>query len=185
MRRCGFHEKLFLLIYLALVLVGCAGLEPGHDEYTEWLSTCKSYQDVADWFIAANWKYDNDRLKARLSRALPNYPPWVTFKKKSGVCSDASIFAKYTLNKINPDYKAELVYLDSPDQVDHFVCGFWLDDKLWIMDYGTTSKATRGLHGPFVDLKDYVDNFYTKYHERKNSLRAYYFGWPAGRKETW
>lgn len=83
------------------------------------------------------------------------------------------------MNRINPDYKAEIVHLfPGPlPAIDHYVCDFYVQEKLYIMDYGITERRTEGTHGPFKDMDDYVHNFYLKNHSKHNSLRWYKFSW--------
>jgi hypothetical protein len=185
----GMVKKLLILIFVCFLLAACAGVEsqimPGTGPYNEWLSTCKDYKDVQKFFDGDNpknrFRYDSQRLQNRLSRSMPVYPPWITFEKRSGVCSDASVFAKYSLNKIYPEYKAEILFLDDTGTTDHFVCVFHLNDKLYIMDYGTTLRLA-GTFGPYNELKEYVE-YYSA--EKNRTIERYYYGWPAGRKETW
>ena len=176
-----------LLIFL-FVIFGCAAGQVAPEQimprgqYSEWLSTCKDYKDVQNWFIDVKIKYDVDRLNERLSKPMPVNAPWITFEKRSGVCSDIAVFTKYSLNKINPEYKAEILFLDEPGKYDHFVCVFHVDDKLYIMDYGTMKM--QGVFGPFNELSDFI----TFYRDAKGKkVEKYYYGWPASRRgrESW
>jgi len=164
---------------LVLIFASLAFAEP----YDEWLSTCKEYKDVAIW-LEKNFKYDFKRLD-EASKTWPReaqkvYPPKETFKLKSGVCQDSSVFGKYSLNKINPDYKAEIIFLMGPGFV-HYVTGFYIDGQLWIMDYGYGSEKFKnmiGTYGPFKSLDQYAKDHYLEKHPILRFLDVYQFGWP-------
>lgn len=186
----------FILILFLILTSACAGLNSrkiNEPTYEEWLATCKDYKEVARW-QEKYLVYDKERLQESLSRTKANLPrlpaqsPEVTFKRKRGVCMDAAVFTKISLNKINPEYKAEIVHLfPGPlPLIDHYVCAFYVQDKLYIMDYGTIYHQTKGTHGPFQNLDEYVHNFYLKYHPKHKFLKWYRFGWPPWRSfEPW
>lgn len=155
--------------------------------YEEWLKSCSSYLDVCDW-LEKNFKYDYKRLYESRNRVLLGLPrvrsrsPEETFLLKSGICYDSSVFSKVSLNKINPNYFAEIVYiLVEKDVYSHVVCGFFLNSSLYIIDYGTTCEKTKGLSGPFFSLRDYVFNFFLKNHDLFKSVQDFFFGWPEWR----
>jgi hypothetical protein len=107
--------------------------------------------------------------------------PSETFKEKKGVCYDGSAFKKNSLNRINPNYKAEIIFLYAPKKVSHFVVGFYLDNNLWVMDYATPlSNPARGTWGPFNNLEQYVKTVYCPKAGREfgTVLEKFYFGWP-------
>ena len=168
----------YILIMLLIFFIGCSGMQTTKSsDYEAWLSTCKDYKDVSAW-LDKNFTYDKERLQVRKQRmSAPLYPPEYTFYKKSGVCSDAAIFTKDALTKLG--YKAEVVFLDSPARIDHFVTAFWLEDGMYIMDYATLTPACRSTWGPFEGLDDYVKNIYTVC-SRHKKLDMWYFGFPAG-----
>jgi len=176
---------IILPIFLASVW-GCATPPSVNSRraYEDWLATCEDYRDVAKWqdrYLI----YDTERLKDNIHRAMTKQPrtptrsPEETFCLKRGVCSDAAVFSKVSLNRIN-------LYPGPLPLIDHYVCAFYVEGKLYIMDYGTTSQSTLGTHGPFKDLDDYVRNFYLRYHPTHRTLRWYRFGWPPWRSfEPW
>lgn len=179
-------KKPFMIFWAILLLAACTGIEsqimPGTGPYNEWLSTCTDYKDVQNWFIGVDYTYDTPRLKGRLAGVdrIGVYNPWQTFSRKKGICSDTAVFTKYSLNKINPDYKAEILYLDEPGRYDHYVCVFTVDNKLMVMDYGTPKM--KGLFGPYDKLEDFI----TFYREAKGKkVEHYHYGWPASRRESW
>lgn len=172
-------RKIVTAVFLVLIFTSFAFAET----YDEWLQTCKDYKDVALW-LEKNFKYDFKRLE-EAARAWPReaqkvYSPEETFKLKSGVCHDSSVFGKYSLNKINPGYKAEIIFLMGPGFVHH-VTGFYLDGQLWIMDYGYGSEKFKhmlGTYGPFKSLDQYAKDHYLKNHPTLRFLSNYHFGWP-------
>jgi hypothetical protein len=177
------------LVVLGLSLT-CSGVCRA-ETYEQWLSKCTSYEDVAKW-QERYLLYDLTRLKDSMHHArnrqekLKANSPEVTFNLKRGVCMDAAVFSKVSLNRINADYKAEIIYL-LPERIpDHYVCGFYINGKLYIMDYGTTYRNTMGTHGPFESLDEYVHGFYLRYHPKHRTLKRYHFGWPPWRSfEPW
>ena len=102
------------------------------------------------------------------SPSLFTRPARVTFKIKSGVCSDGARFIQETLNTINPTYEAHIVYFESPfrlqrgHNVTHAVCSFKVDGKLYYMDYATPNGHTMGTFGPFDSLKN-IEVFYASH----------------------
>jgi len=143
---------------------------------------------VAKWF-ERNFNYDNNRLKyavemARIGKPLEVYPPWQTFKTHWAVCFDAAVLAKHSLNRINPSYRAEVIHLHPGSIPTHYVCGFYVGGKLYIMDYGVpVDFLQRGVWGPFHNLDEYVNTVYLK-KSRHKSLKEWYFGWPKARSGT-
>ena len=192
----SIYSKRFPYLILFLGALGCAtiqGVSQKGQAYEEWLVTCKDYKDVAKW-QERYFVYDTERLKDNMHRSITKQPkvptrsPEETYRLKRGVCMDAAVFSKVSLNRITPDYNAKIVHLfpGPPPLVDHYVCAFYVDGKLFIMDYGTTSRSTMGTHGPFKDLDDYVNNFYLRYHRQHRTLKWYRFGWPPWRSfEPW
>ena len=92
-----------------------------------------------------------------------------TFQLKSEVCFDAARFAKEALNRIDPSYEAEIVFIRR-ENIDHVVCSFKKDGKLYIMDYGASNRNLIGVHGPYHSIEGYK-----KFHDR-NVPPGY---WPA------
>lgn len=107
-------KKVTQILVIIIILLNCclsfAGEEEDKKVYLQWLSTCKNYKDVGEW-MAENFNYDKGKLHRHiLATREPNtprdlyylYKPWTTFVKKGGVCGDAALFVKYSLNKIKP-----------------------------------------------------------------------------------
>jgi hypothetical protein len=178
-------KKIAIIIFVILTFgVSIAFAET----YEEWISTCKDYKDVAKW-MKKNFLYDNSKLKDCLGRKgtlCEVYSPEITFNKKSGVCFDAAVFAKWSLNRINPDYKAELINLYPGTYPDHYVTGFYVDGKLFVLDYGLPfGRNQSGTWGPFENLDNYVKDVYFRWSGHRQ-LKKYCFGWPTHRSsEPW
>ena len=174
--------RLIYLLMLILFLPACATTpytKTSQQAYEEWLSTCKNYKDVDRW-MAKNFVYDMNRLRFSMSglstrSQVEIYSPEETFKLKSGVCMEAAVFVKHSLNRINPDYKAEIVHLYPGVLPDHYVCGFYVDGKLLVMDRGTTYRSMEGVHGPYTSLDEYA-RFYVSYHPVNRKLKWCKFG---------
>jgi hypothetical protein len=126
--------------------------------YEETVAQWTSYKDVAKWFDKY-FTFDNERAKYAIrGEAVEVRTPEQTFKLRSGVCHDAAVFARDTLNRIDPNYDAKIVRiinLEGPPQ--HTVAAFTMDGKLYIMDYGAGNKwrAMKGIHGPYDSLQGY------------------------------
>ena len=166
---------------LIVVLVSSAHAET----WDAWLARCRSWQDVESW-MDAKFSYDQGRLAdvANWARGMKLQAPQTTFEKASGVCADAALLCKHALNRINSNYRAEVVHLNpGQGKLPHYVCAFFLDKRLHIMDYGTYVEATRGMFGPFDSLEEYVDLYCKR--SGLDSLEGYGFGWmkvrPANR----
>jgi hypothetical protein len=142
--------------------------------YAETVSQWKSYQDLAKWF-EKEFILDVERFK-RFEQTLP--PPRSseeTFRLKSGIYIDAATFARETLNRIDPSYKAQIVIIIfRPYGYNHYVCSFKKDGRILIMDYGTPHAAMSGVHGPFNSLEEYR-KFYEKNHPIKRHIEAVRF----------
>jgi len=106
---------------------------------------------------------------------VPARAPEETFRLKSGVCYDAALFAKETLNRIDPSYEARIVFLQiRPYGVNHYVCSFRKDGKLYIIDYGTPNRNLVGVHGPYNSLEEYR-KFYERYNPRVSRVVSIYY----------
>jgi hypothetical protein len=185
------------VMYILMVLVllsGCSyNKELVHEStetWDEWIATCKSYKDVDNW-MKSNWSYDRARLYEASSVKKSRedwqviYSPEITFKLKRGICNDAAVFIKHSLNRINPNYKAEIIHLFPGSFPDHYVCGFFVDNKLFVMDRGTAYWNMSGLYGPYSSLDEYA-GVYISHHPVHHSLKWARFGWPAWRSsEKW
>ena len=102
------------------------------ENYEQWLSKCTSYKDVAEW-QEHYLLHDLNRLKDSMNRPQTKHErlkansPEVTFKLQRAVCMDAAVFSKVSLNRLNADYRAEIIYL-LPERIpDHYVCGFYIN----------------------------------------------------------
>ena len=123
----GGTLKLKFLLLFFLILFSCATVPTKN--YDETVSEWKSYKDVAKW-MSRHFSYDMKKFKAEYSYDNPMLirTPKETFELKSGVCFDAARFAKETLNRIDPSYEAEIVFIHR-EILDHYVCSFsWQDD---------------------------------------------------------
>jgi hypothetical protein len=114
-----------------------------------------------------DFSVDMERFK-KFGGTLPvPRSPQETFQLKSGIYIDAAIFAEETLNRINPSYKARVVVLVTrPSGLNHYVCSFEKEGKIFIMDYGTPYKEVTGLRGPYTSLEGYK-KFYEENHPLK------------------
>jgi len=136
----------FNAIFL-LFLLGNAFVE----SYDEWSFKHTDFKSAELW-MKKNWSYDKYGYKYFLSiirsgKAVEVMFPSETFKEKKGLCFGSSAFAKHSLNKINPNHKAEIILLYAPktEAGGHFVVGFYLNNNLWVMDYPIHfDKLTRG-----------------------------------------
>jgi len=183
-KRIIMKKSILLIIIVLLWFTACYA-----ETWEEWVAKCKSYKDVDKW-MAKNFLYDFNRLKEAMSRKKDNLlevnPPEISFKLRRGVCFDAAVFAKHSLNRINPDYKAEIVHLYPGYFPDHYVCGFFVEGKLYIMDRGTGYRNVEGTYGPFQSLDEYVNKIYLRYHPKHRKLKWARFGWPPWRSnEKW
>ena len=84
-----------------------------------------------------------------------------------------------TLNRINPDYRAEIIYLSLDRSEANYLCGFFLGEKLFIMDYGNLYENMIGTHGPFKNLDHYIHLFYFRRHPHQKKPLVYHFGFPS------
>jgi len=139
--------------------------------YAETVSQWKSYQDLVTW-LEKDFSFDMDRFR-KFEKTLPlPRTPEETFRLKSGIYIDAATFAKETLNRINPSYKAQIVVIIMrPYGYNQYVCSFRKDGKIFIMDYGTPYKEMTGVHGPYNSLAGYKE-FYEKNHPIKRRIEA-------------
>jgi hypothetical protein len=174
-----------ILLILLFILFACATVPV--KTYEETVSEWKSYKDVAKW-MSWNFSYDMKRLEEGIEKysydnPMPVRTPKETFELKSGICQDAAVFAKETLNRIDASYQAEIVFIDFKDSPHHYVCSFRKDGKLYIMDYGTPTKADAGVDGPFDSLEKY-EKFYETWHPWKPIIKSISFGWPDWKKDA-
>jgi hypothetical protein len=169
--------KFLVLPIFILILFACATVPK--KTYEESVAEWKSYKDVAKW-MSWNFSYDMGRLNEakRDFSSISVRTAKETFKLKSGVCFDAARFAKETLNRIDTSYEAQIVYIkNQPYEIDHYVCSFNKDNKLYIMDYGTYYRNMIGIHGPFNSLDEYK-KFYERNHPKVKRVQSISYGWP-------
>lgn len=139
--------------------------------YAETVSEWKSYQDLVKW-LERDFSLDMVRFKKFEGTLPPPRTPEETFYLKSGIYIDVATFAKETLNRIGPSYKAKIVVLlIRPSVANHYVCSFVKDSKLFMIDYGTPYRAVTGIHGPYNSLEEYK-KFYEKNHPVKRHVEA-------------
>jgi hypothetical protein len=149
------------------------------ETYDHWVANCRSYKDVASW-LNDNFRHDPDRSGQPHGKAgrkqLSVKGKEEIFRYRAGCSLDASLFAKETLNRINPDYRAKLIYLSGDRSPVHYLCGFYVGERLFIMDYWNPQENLIGTHGPFEDLNDYLQRFYLKRHRPSSKAIRCSFG---------
>lgn len=169
MDRTGMvRKKVIFFFTLVFFLLSCAAVKT----YDETVSQWTSYEDVAKW-MSIHFTYDMGRLSYTRGRGPEDVPPRTpeeTFRLQSGVCYDAAWFAKKTLNRINPSYEAKVVWIRSLP-ISHFVCAFKKDGRLFIMDYGSPTRNTSGVLGPYDSLEEYA-RFFEKHHPGVTGVRS-------------
>jgi hypothetical protein len=165
------------LIFLFILIPPCWA-----ESYENWVAKCRSYKDVAEW-LNENFLYDQNGIGKEANPARNNRKflkvkeTEETFRCKTGMSAEAALFTKHALNRINLDYRAEIIHLLPEKSSVHYVCGFHLGGKLFIMDYGSPYENMIGTHGPYENLDEYVQKFYLKYHPFHPRLQSYNFGW--------
>jgi hypothetical protein len=165
-KRIEFKTKCLSILFLCLAACGIIFVK----SYDETVSRWKSYKDLQKW-MEKDFTFDMERFK-RFEGTLP--PPRTseeTFKLKSGIYIDAAIFAKETLNRIDPSYHAQIVVLLVGRGANHYACAFKKNGRIFIMDYGTPYKTIVGVHGPFNALEEYKV-FFEKNHPIIKSVQA-------------
>ena len=162
----GLKTKSLSILFLFLAACGIIFVKT----YDETVSGWKSYKDLERW-MEKDFSFDTERFK-RFEGTLP--PPRTseeTFRLKSGIYIDAAIFAKESLNRINPSYQARIVVILIGRGANHYVCSFEKDGKIFIMDYGTPYRTMDGVHGPFSSLEEYKV-FFEKNHPTIKKVQA-------------
>jgi len=156
-------------ISIILGLTGCEKTVP----YPKVVKSWKSHTDVAN-YMQSNFIFDLSRqvefkrdLKKHKQMADDMYnftvselskEPIETYNSKSGFCGDSVVLINDALNKINPNYKAKTIFIrNEASPTHHWVTGFYVEDKLYIMDYGAGEKWSDmiGTHGPYNSIDDY------------------------------
>ncbi len=156
------------LFFLILFLSGCAMIPA--KSYDETVSRWKTHQDLETW-MAKDFSFDAERFRRFEGTLPPPRTPEETFKLKSGIYIDAAVFAKTTLNRIDPSYQARIVVLLIPSGANYYVCSFKKRGKLFMMDYGTPHTSMVGVHGPFNSLEEYKA-FFEKNHPTVKRVKA-------------
>lgn len=158
--------KIFPIFFLFLFACGILFVR----SYDEMVSRWKSYKDVQMW-MERDFSLDIERFKRFEGTLPPPRTPEETFKLKSGIYIDAAIFAKETLNRIDPSYQAKIVVLLIAGGANYYVCSFMRDGKVFILNYGAPYKAIVGVHGPFNSLEEYKV-FFERNHPTIKNVQA-------------
>jgi hypothetical protein len=147
---------------------------PSPKTYSETVSKWKSYQDLVRW-MEKEFSLDRERFKRFEGKFPPPRPAEETFKLRSGIYVDAAIFAKETLNRVDPTYGAKIVVIIMrPYGYNHYVCSFMKGGMLFMMDYGTPYREVTGVHGPYHSLEEYR-RFFEKNHPIKRRIEAVHY----------
>jgi len=172
-------QAIALILFFLLAPAPCWA-----ETYEKWVEKCGSYKDVAEW-LNRNFRFEQDQngdgqpvSKGNKKRARVQGVE-ETFRYRCGAALDAALFARETLNRINPDYRAAIIYLSSDRSQVHYLCGFFLGGKLFVMDYGNPHENMIGTHGPFENLADYAQNFYLRRNPYQKKPQDYHFGFSA------
>ena len=155
--------KCLTLILCLFVFIGSADAGSYQDALSEW----KSYEDVASW-LKTNFKFDKSRQIKIVKLLMKEGPSGAVYrnatafyeKNSKGYCADSANFAIKSLNRVDPSYNARWVFIwNKKGRPNHWVAAFDLNEKLYIMDYGTGRKFKKmqGVHGPYNSLDDYKD----------------------------
>ena len=162
-------KKLFIISFIVMNAFAFWGASYD-DQIKEW----KSYEDVAKW-MDSKWSFDKSRQndvhkyikkEKKNGRDLTTLqldemalPVKDSFSSRKGYCGDAASLVKDALNKVNPEYKAKYIFIkNSHGKPHHWVTGFFVNDKLYVMDYGVGEKwaPMMGTHGPYNSLDEYT-----------------------------
>lgn len=161
-----------IVIAISLGLTGCGKTTP----YPQAVESWKSYKDVAS-YMQNNFKFSTNR-QDEFKKDLGKYrkknngymqdftvvelslKPIDTYNNGGGFCGDSAILIKDALNKVNPNYNAKIIFIwNDNGQPHHWVTGFYVEDQLYVMDYGAGPhwKEMMGTHGPYDSLNEYGD----------------------------
>jgi len=162
----AFKAKWLSILFLFLISCGIILVR----SYDETVSRWKSYKDLERW-MDKDFAFDTERFKRFEGTMPPPRSSKETFKLKSGIYIDAAIFAKETLNRIDPSYQAQIVVLFIGRGVNHYVCSFKKGGSIFIMDYGTPYRTMVGVCGPFNSLEEYKV-FFEKNHPTIKHVQA-------------
>jgi len=145
--------KKFSIIGLAVVYIFLNSIVPAESAtYEETVAQWTSYKDVENW-MKKYFVYDYNKVGTGTPQS-----PELTFERRSGICFDGAFFIKAALNRINPAYDAQLVFIKNKvGTINHWVTAFTSEGKLYVMDYmlGKKLQPWEGLHGPYDSLKGY------------------------------
>ena len=165
-RTIGFKTISLSILFLFLAACGIIFVKT----YDETVSRWKSHKDLEKW-MENEFSFDADRFERFKGTLPPPRTPEETFKLKSGIYIDAAIFAKETLNRIDPSYKAQIVVLLIGRGANHYVCSLKRNGRIFIFDYGTPYRTMVGVHGPFNSLEEYKV-FFERNHPIIKSVQA-------------
>ena len=113
-------------------------------------------EDVAKW-LNSRFSFSSKRQSQARGAGVARNPESL-YEIRKGYCTDAAYFAKESLNKINPEYKARLIYIDNRERGNnHWATGFYVNSELYVMDYGAGPnwEEMHGVHGPYKSLDEY------------------------------
>lgn len=155
-----------LAVFFAFFVALAGPMEAKAGGYEDTVSKWSSYKDVADW-LDDNFRFDKVRQKVIQKRLRSQGPdgllirnPATLYDDKKGYCADSAYFALDALARIDPAYNPRWVFVENAmGKPHHWVTGFTVDGKIYIMDYGTGDKwrPMMGVHGPYDSLDGYRD----------------------------
>lgn len=161
----SFKSLSQILLMLASSLLATTAMGAGSNYETEVLKW-QTHEDVAKW-LNTNFVFDKNRQAQGLLQLKKTGPenmltrkPETLFENHYGYCRDAAGFAKDALNRINPEHQARYIFIKNKyGAPNHWVTGFHVNDKLYVMDYGAGKHwaAMEGVHGPYESLESYRD----------------------------
>jgi hypothetical protein len=168
-------KKLFYITLTLVAIVSFTGCGAEKTPYPQKVKTMKTYKDLATW-MESNWSFSTSRqnevhryIKKEIQSGRSGrdlvlkemaLPATKSYNEGSGYCGDSAILITETLNKIDSNYKAKNIFiLNGMGRPNHWVTGFFVDGKLYVMDYGAGHgwSAMMGVHGPYNDLSEYKE----------------------------
>ena len=148
-------KKILAVLTMIIALTACQ-TTPTYNNYDKALANWTSYEDVAKW-LNSKFNYSIERQRQAKGAGVARSPESL-YEIGKGYSTDAAYFAKESLNKINPEYKARLIYIDNRERGNnHWATGFYVNGELYVMDYGAGPnwKEMHGVHGPYKSLPEY------------------------------
>ncbi|HEY9079453.1 transglutaminase-like domain-containing protein [Magnetovibrio sp.] len=149
---------------LVLTVAWCVGFAVAGD-YENTVSGWTDHKDVAAW-LENNFVFDKKRqgiiqkrLKSQGPSGLLIRDPETLFNDSKGYCGDSANFALDALSRVDPEYNPRWIFIEnSKPGANHWVTGYTVEGKLYVMDFGTGKKwqAIQGVHGPYGSLDEYV-----------------------------